>query len=448
MNLFGYSFNLTRRNDTVFNSNQWDFSFLKSDKVNKKELLKLGYEENIDAYSVVKKIVDVSKSIEWIVEEKTNEGWVVMQDNTITPLLENPNPIKGYTWQDIQEQFLTYLLCSGNAFLFGEKLDDKGGLIMDLDVLPSTHVEIKCNDSFFINNVEYKFRLGNTSELFNNEELAHVKLFNPSFTTVKESLNGLSAFQVAHNVIKVGNDKWDADSHLLQNRGIAGIISDNSERPMTPAEAKKAQLSFDRESTGTSKFGRIRVSNKNLKYIQMGMSSSDLELVKKGVITLRAMCNVFGLDSSLFNDPANKTFNNRLEAEKSLYTNAIIPLSNKLASSFTRYICYNHYPNKNVRMRQDFSKVEALQKDKKSEAEKDKIVMDGVNVILNMPISIEGKKELLITNYDFTEEQADTVLAPAGKGNKAIEVLSSISPLLATKLIESLSDEERKDLLN
>ena len=58
----------------------------------------------------------------------------------------------------------------------------------------------------------------------------------------------------------------------------------------------------------------------------MAMSSTDLQLVEKGVINLRAICNVFGLDSSLFNDPANKTFNNRKEAEKALYTNAIIPI--------------------------------------------------------------------------------------------------------------------------
>lgn len=449
MELFGYTFKLTRTNDTIFNydRNGGKFTPFKSFGLNKDSLLKKGYEENIDAYSVVKKIVDVSKSVEWIVEKKTTNGWELMPENTINDLLENPNPTKGYTWQDIQEQFLTYLLCSGNAYLFGEKLEGFGDKIMDLDVLPSNHVEIKCSESFFLNNVEYTFKLGKTNETYDNKNLSHVKLFNPSFNSVEESLYGLSAFQVAYRVIKVGSDKWEADSHLLQNRGIAGIISDGSDRPMTSAEAQKAQESFDRESTGKTKFGKVRVTNKNLKYIQMGMSSQDLELIKKGVITLRAMCNVFGLDSSLFNDPANKTFNNRLEAEKSLYTNAIIPISNKLAASFTRYIAYNHYPDKSVRIRQDFSKVEALQTDKKQEAEKDKIVMEGVNTILNMPISIVGKKELLISNYEFTEEAADTILAPAGDVNKVLEILRSVSPLLATKLVETLTPEDKANLL-
>jgi len=35
-----------------------------------------GYEKNVDVYSVIKKIVDTSKAVKWIVEERTSEdGW-------------------------------------------------------------------------------------------------------------------------------------------------------------------------------------------------------------------------------------------------------------------------------------------------------------------------------------------------------------------------------------
>ena len=136
----------------------------------------------------------------------------------------------------------------------------------------------------------------------------------------------------------------------------------------------------------------------------MAMSATDLQLIEQGVISLRAMCNVFGLDSSLFNDPANKTFNNRLEAEKAFYTNAIMPLASSVAAKHNNYIVKNHYPDGNYRMRKDFSKVESLQKDKKQEAEKDKIVMEGINVILNMPISNESKVLMIKENYNVSED--------------------------------------------
>jgi len=93
----------------------------------------------------------------------------------------------------------------------------------------------------------------------------------------------------------------------------------------------------------------------------MMMSPTDLQLVENGVINLRAICNVFGVDSSLFNDPENKTYANRAEAEKSFYTSCIMPLSNKIAEKYTSFIAWNHYPDKSIRMRQDFSEIECLQ---------------------------------------------------------------------------------------
>jgi phage portal protein BeeE len=189
------------------------------------------------------------------------------------------------------------------------------------------------------------------------------------------------------------------------------MITDQSNRPMTEPEATKIQRAFNNRIAGTDKYGGVGVTNKDLKYIPMAMSSTDLQLIEQGVVSLRAMCNVFGLDSSLFNDPANKTFNNRLEAEKALYTNAIMPLADKIAAKHNNYIVKNHYPEGNYRMRKDFSYVEALQKDKKQEAEKDKIVMDGINVVLNMPIDNESKILMIKENYKVSDEIINSLKA-------------------------------------
>jgi len=232
------------------------------------------------------------------------------------------------------------------------------------------HINITASDNFFLPNLKYEFDIGNTRKVYAQEDIEHTRFFNPNYNSVEESYEGLSVFQVAAKVVQVGNDRWDA---------------------------KKS-------TAGTDKFGGVRVTNKNLKYISMAMSSTDLQLIEQGVISLRAICNVLGLDSSLFNDPSNKTFNNRLEAEKAMYTNVIIPLADKIAAKHNNYIVKNHYPDGNYRMRKDYSKVESLQKDKKQEAQKDKIVMDGVNVILNMPISNESKVLMIKDNYKLSED--------------------------------------------
>jgi HK97 family phage portal protein len=401
MSIVDKLFNIKKKNDiiTLFEK------FGRKD-ANLTKLIETSYESNVDAYSVVKKIVDVYANSKWIVEQNVKGEWEEVEDTTIHDLMANPNASKGYTWKDIDEQLSTYLLTSGNSYLFGLTLN---GIIEEVDVLPSNHIEIESKNDFFIPNLKYKFEIGKTKRTYDVDELEHIRMFNPSYSSIEESYKGLSVFQVASNVVQVGNDRWEADASLLQNRGAFGLITDQSDRPMTVGEAGTVQRSFDSDTAGPKKFGKTKVTNKNLKYIPMGMSSTDLQLVEKGVVTLRSMCNVLGLDSSLFNDPANKTFNNRLEAEKALYTNVIIPLSDKIAAKHNRFIVANHYPDGEYRMRKDFSNVEALQSDKKQEAEKDKIIMEGINIVLTMPIDKESKISLLKNNYNLSEETIEAL---------------------------------------
>lgn len=332
-------------------------------------MIENSYEKNVDIYAVVKKIVDVSKSVPWIVEQKQASGnWKELKNTTIHDLMESPNEGKKYTWNDIEEQILTYLLLTGNVYIVGEKPTGMKG-IAEIDILPSNNVLIKSNQSFFLPQNEYQFELGGSRRVFQNDEIGHIKFFNPAYNSITEAQYGLSLIQVAAQVVQVGNDRWDASASLFQNRGANGLITDKSPRPMSPEEADIVQSTWNTSTAGTSNFGKIKVTNKDLTYIPMGMTSTDMQLIESGVVNLRAICNVFGLDSSLFNDPMNKTYNNALEAQKALYTNAIMPLSDKIAEHFTRFIAKNHFPDKTVRMRQDFSKVDCLQESLKDKSD-------------------------------------------------------------------------------
>lgn len=397
----GWISNLLSRNNKVIPFYQYGLKPFSLNKLEDEVIINQTYTGNVDAYAMVRKIVESSKTAEWIVEERTSDGWELLEDTPIHDLMAKPNVSKQYTWDDIQEMLLIYLLTTGNSYLYGEKL---GATIAELDVLPSQAVDVTTNSNFFMPNVKYDFSIGSTTRKYESEDIEHIMLFNPDVCNIEDSYNGLSVFEVACRVVQMGNDRWDAAAFMMQNRGVYGMVTDRSNTPMTPTQAEIVQQAFDRDNGGTHNQGRVRVTNKDLNFVSMAMSSTDLQLVEQGVATLRAMCNVFGLDSSLFNDPANKTFNNRLEAEKALYTNAVIPISNKVAKKHTNYIASNLMPDRNIRMRQDFSKTEALQKDKKQEAEKDKIVMEGINTVLGMPISMEAKKQLIMDSYDVSEE--------------------------------------------
>lgn len=329
--------------------------------------IQYGYSENVDVYAIIKKIVDISKSIPWVVERQLSNGtWKEMPDSTLHELMDSPNVTKGYTWNDIEEQTLLYLLVTGNTYIVGNT-QFNSSLIEEIDILPTQAVNIlNKNSDFFMPLLEYQFSFGSSSGIYTGEQICHVKFYNPN---LERYYYGLSPIQVAGNVVQVGNERWTADASILGNKGISGMITDRSQLPMTAEESDMVDGALRQKIGGAHKFGQILTTNKDLNYIQIGMSSADMELLKKGVVTTRTLCNVLGLDSSLFNDPENKTYNNRLEAEKAMYTNCIMPLSDKMSEAYTQYLCKNHYPNQRVRMRQDFSKVECLQENLKEKAD-------------------------------------------------------------------------------
>jgi len=377
--------------------------------VNIRNSTKRGYEENLDVYAIIRTIVDAYNNGRWVVEERDRTGkWTEINDTSIHELMANPNNGKGYTWRDIDEQLLIYLLCSGNCFLHGGTQIGKS-LIEEVDVLPIRHVDIRTNNDFFNPSVKYLFYVGGGHYEFLPENIEHTRLFNPSYGTVEESFWGLSPVQVAAKALTVSTDRWTADAAILQNKGAIGMVTDRSAMPMRPEEAAPVQEHFDGIVSGAKNFGKIKVTNKDLRFVPLAMTPSDLKLLERGVVTLRSLCNIWQIDSSIFNDPDNKKFSNLQEADKALYTKCVIPKSALLDEKHTRFIARNHFKKGNVRMRKDFSHIPALQKNKKEEAETDKIIASGVKTIMETPTSPAGKSVMLRRLYDLSDEEIKAI---------------------------------------
>lgn len=373
------------------------------------------YETNVDFYSVINKVVNTSKMVPWIVEQRQSDGtWEIIEDTTLHELMAQPNMPKQYTWDDIQEQQLVYLLVAGNSYMVGNT-QLQSSLIEEVDILPSQFVDITANGDFFLPAAKYTFELESTKRTYESDELEHTRLFNPGYQNMSDGLLGLSIVQVARMVIQTGNSKWEANASIFQNRGALGIVTDKTNRPMTPSEANDAQDKLDHRIGGSEKYGRTLVTNKDLNYIQLAMSPADLQLLESGVVSLRSICNALGVDSSLFNDPGNRTLNNLKEAEKNLYRNTIIPLSERIAAKHTIFLAKNHFPEGNVRMRQDFSNVAALQEDF-NEKSKTLVSLKSNGIItaneargaLDKDMIIdENADKLIITNNNILQEDID-----------------------------------------
>ena len=74
---------------------------------------------------------------------------------------------------------------------------------------------------------------------------------------------------------------------------------------------------------------------------------------------IREICNLFGIDSSLLNDPENKTYSNKTEAQKAFYVNLIIPMAAKFQLALNLSLI-----NQGYQIQFDASSLEPLQEER------------------------------------------------------------------------------------
>ena len=258
-------------------------------------------------------------------------------DSDLNTLLEKPNEYQSFS--EFIENAVGYKLITGNTYIWANRLES--GKVAELVVLPSQYVAIISDGT--INGVEgYSFTLVGWDQL-DAKDVIHLKYFNPYFDTNGNQLYGLSPLQAAYRTVQRSNDAKDTSVGMLQNQGPKGILSADESNDFGPEAAGKLKEDFyNQYGTKTQggivkNAGRILIAGAKLNWINMGLSPIDLQLLESEKITLRELCNVYGVNSALFNDPDNKTYNNMKEAKKEMLTQVVLPELVALRDAFNRF---------------------------------------------------------------------------------------------------------------
>lgn len=289
------------------------------------------YGENALVYMIVKRIASTTAGIKRVV---IDENTLEPKDNSeLLDILKNPN--KDQTQIDFYEEIYEYLLLSGNTYI--HKTRSIGGLGDSHDVLVAQNVEILCDSIGEV--AGYKYTLPNGKYItYPPDDVLHIKTSNVVNVDETNIKYGLSPLEASWVVVQSSSEKLKADASIFKNRGIVGILTNNSDNAMLPNERKRLQEEYDAEAAGADKFNKIKVSTTKLQYIQTGMSPSDLKLLEGILSSLRLLCSVYGISSILFNDNENSTFNNVAEAKSSAYIDVFIPLAQKVDAQLSRFM--------------------------------------------------------------------------------------------------------------
>lgn len=381
---------------------------------NTSELINDGYAKVSDLYAIIKKISQTGADMELQVYKVTNEDEYELQtDGELFDLIMQPNANQNQ--YEFKENALINLLTSGNVFINGNEAVGFGDVFTSLNLLPPQYINIQINpNQSLYEPVNYVLQYNTINQILSPDFVKHVKYCNPTDFGVETGW-GLSPIHAGYLAMKSARDLNIAESSILANKGASGLLTNKGDYPLDSDEAKEIQKAIDKKIAGANKFGKIVTTNASVDYIQMGMSPTDLQLIESGVVKLRQLCNLYGVDSSLFNDPANKTYNNRKEATKSLYTEAVIPSLQKIVWGLNEFVvpAYNQKDNATYKIKIDKSKIPHLYEESKLKAEADYKVAEGYVKILESTMTPDQKVKSLMYAYNLTEDEAQNIVGDA-----------------------------------
>ena len=229
------------------------------------------------------------------------------------------------------------ILSTGNAFIHSVSATVMGQTAVELKVLPSEKIDIIVNNinevSGYIYNVNDKKRVK-----IEVEDMLHIKTTNIVHTDDEAVFYGFSPLEAMFNIVRSSNEIFEAEAAIFKNKGVIGILSNETDVPLLKKEREALQEQMDEDLGGAHQFNRIKVTNSKLKYLQMGMSPTDLKLLEGIISKLRILCAGYGLNSVIFNDVANSKFDNMAEANRMAMLNSYLPLGKKIDRSLSRFL--------------------------------------------------------------------------------------------------------------
>lgn len=324
-----------------------------------------------------------------IVDPKTNH---------LASIFRHPNKNQG--WSEYMFEKTGYHELMGQSFVYG--LTPEGmpeNLFSSLYIAPSPLVEIVTGG--WMEPVKaYKINFGYTSSSdIDKEKILHQKMWNPMSNATGLQLYGLSPLQPLLRTLKRSNEAVDANLAYLVNGAPAGIMSNDSERMLTPDERKALQEIMNKEFGGGANVNKILQSSSKVSWQQIGLPLADLQLLESNKVDLQTISNGYGIDIIIF-DPDKSSYNNKITAEKAAWQNTIIPKLNEERDGYNTWLVpgYSEMDKKEYYVDYDVSHIPCLQADLKDLAQR---VYEGVKLGIYSPAEAT---EMLGGEADITNE--------------------------------------------
>lgn len=261
----------------------------------------------------------------------------IVMDSPLARLLERPNAYQG------QDQFFQNLfgfrVLSGEGNIYLNDGGIKGGKAVEMNVLPTQFVEIYPDPNDLYGVLGYRMMLEKGIDLPKEQVIAW-KSWNPDFnSTTRSHLRGVSPIRAAYKTLRMSNNAADASASMAKNGGARGAFSpkiiNGVVATINENQAADIQRIVNTNINGTDNKGKISVLQTPWDYMNLGLTSIDMELLESMNFTLHQWCRVFGLPGVIF-DTSVSSYNNYQNAMRDLMTNTVVPLACELRDELNK----------------------------------------------------------------------------------------------------------------
>lgn len=389
--------------------------------------IKKAYQLNADVYSIVSFIAGKVATVPFVLYEIKDEKQLVRykslssgvytketqmlkkkalqeveKDHVITRML-NKAPNEQMTASEFKYGYVIYRLLTGNSFMRGFGPEAEPNKFVQLHLLPS-QLTVPLGGTMYAPVRAYKLTWD--PEEIPAEFVSHSRYFNPDFEYPSNPhVIGQSPLQAAANIILQSNSATNAATSAFQNGGMAGILYQKGGSDLSEAQRDLMQDHIDRTTSDTTNRKQILAASAEMGWLKVGESPVDLGILEALNATLRSLCNIFHVNSAIFNDPENKSYNNISEARKAAITDAVLPELTALRDALNLWLLpgWEKADGKKYFIDYDASVFPELQANMKETAE-----------WLNAAWWLTPNEKRTQMDYDAQSEEYDQIFVPMG----------------------------------
>ena len=257
-----------------------------------------------------------------------------VDDHPFLAVMDRPNPMM--SGRELREASYAYCLITGNAIEYAASPGSgaRGKQPIELWSIPSPCVKpVLSGDRR--NPIEGYAVTYAYNKTIPKSQITHFKYFNPVGESqgYESSFWGFSPLGSARNQISQKRYADLAQGNLFANMGPAGMISGNQTRgavanaELTTEQAVAVNDEFVKNHTGVHKAGSIIITPADVKWVQIGLSPVDLQILEFNKDFERQIANIYGYPSQLLNPDG--TLANSDSGDVRVITNCVLPLLRK-----------------------------------------------------------------------------------------------------------------------